>query len=318
MGNDLRMSFAEWLYRMSEADVPYQARGLATYAVLFKITANDELAKLSGMDMKGLADKTYNKWKKFLSDNGWVIIKAVTVGRTTTIEVYPAVGTSPVTFTDVKPRDPGRFALGKSYETREQVTGESYSPDVKNTDEAVKVTADESQNYEPEVKITEASRAPTCAHLETPSGLVIPKKLLDNPPLPPKTEPATDAQEPQKSEEIPPLNAYGEEEKVAFVGGELRLFNGYRAKWLKMFDDDDVKLDLAVAQAAGYVQPNNRVKPLEAQVSAQLARMVRDKKDKDERYAKAAKSNAKTGSKPEDSSESKSDRWSRMAEEPGR
>ena len=34
-------------------------------------------------------------------------------------------------------------------------------------------------------------------------------------------------------------------------------------------------------------------KPLEAQVSAQLARKVADKRDKDQRYAKAVKANAK-------------------------
>ena len=138
--NGLRMPFAEWLYRMAEADVPYQARGLAMYAVLFKVSANDELAKLAGMDTKGIADKTYNKWKKLLADDGWVIVKSVTVGRETTIEIYPALETSPVTFTDVSPRDPARFAQNKSYGREEQVTGESYGPAVTITNETEKVT----------------------------------------------------------------------------------------------------------------------------------------------------------------------------------
>lgn len=138
--NGLRMPFAEWLFRMAEADVPYQARGLATYAVLFKVSANDELAKLSGMDTKGIADKTYNKWKKLLADEGWVIVKSVTVGRETTIEIYPALETSPVTFTDISPRDPARFAQNKSYGREEQVTGESYGPAVTITSETEKVT----------------------------------------------------------------------------------------------------------------------------------------------------------------------------------
>lgn len=140
MTNDLRMPFAEWLFRMSEADVPYQARSLAVYAVLFKVSANDELARLSGMDTKGLADKTYNKWKRLLCDTGWVIIKSVTIGRSTTIEIYPALNASPVTFTDAIPRDPARFGQNKSYERGEEVTSESYGSTVKTTGEDGKVT----------------------------------------------------------------------------------------------------------------------------------------------------------------------------------
>lgn len=136
------MPFAEWLFRMSEADVPYQARSLAVYAVLFKVSANDELARLSGMDTKGLADKTYNKWKRLLCDSGWVIIKSVTIGRTTTVEIYPALNTSPVTFTDVIPRDPARFGQNKSYGREEEVTSESYGSTVQITDETEKVTVE--------------------------------------------------------------------------------------------------------------------------------------------------------------------------------
>lgn len=140
MRNELRMSLAEWLFRMAEDDLPYQARSLAVYAVLFKVTANDELAKLAGMDTKGLADKTYNKWKRLLADNGWVIIKSITIGRTTTIEIYPALKTRPVTFTDAIARDPVRFAQNKSYGREEQITSESYGRAVKITDETEKVT----------------------------------------------------------------------------------------------------------------------------------------------------------------------------------
>jgi hypothetical protein len=126
---------------MSEEDVPYQARSLAVYAVLFKITANDELAKLVGMDTKGFADKTYNKWKRLLSDDGWLLLKSATIGRQTTIEIYPAIKTQPVTFTDVAARDPARFAQNKSYGRKEQITGENYGPNVKITDETEKVTS---------------------------------------------------------------------------------------------------------------------------------------------------------------------------------
>lgn len=86
-------------------------------------------------------------------------------------------------------------------------------------------------------------------------------------------------------------------ERAAFVNGELVLFNGCRAEWLAAFGGEE-QLRLALKQAAGFVQPNNRMKSLEAQVSAQLARMVRDKRDKDERYAAAAASKVKTPEPP--------------------
>ncbi|MDO9381854.1 MAG: hypothetical protein Q7T86_03230 [Hyphomicrobiaceae bacterium] len=92
-----------------------------------------------------------------------------------------------------------------------------------------------------------------------------------------------------------PQRAVGD--RAAFINGELVLFNGCRTEWLEAFGDEQ-QLRLALKQAAGYVQPNNRLKPLEAQVSAQLARMVRDKRDKDDRYAKAAASKAKPPDTP--------------------
>ena len=108
--NELRIPFAEWLYRMAEGAVPYQARALAIYAVAFKVTSNEDLACLVGMDTKGVADKTYNKWKNHLATHGWVIVKQVTIGRGTTIEVHPSYQETPVTFTDLVSRDPNKFA----------------------------------------------------------------------------------------------------------------------------------------------------------------------------------------------------------------
>lgn len=152
--NELRISFAEWLYRMSECDVPYQARALAVYAVAFKAASNEELACLTGMDTKGVADKTYNKWKRYLSNEGWVIVRQVTIGRQTTIEVDPAFKEAPVTFTDLVRRSPRKFygsslvpitdpvlveitdEDGKNYGSKEQITSTS----------AVKVTGDAAQD----------------------------------------------------------------------------------------------------------------------------------------------------------------------------
>lgn len=165
--NGLRMPFAEWLFRMGEGKVPYQARSLAVYAVLFKITENEELAVLCGMDTKGRADKTYNKWKKYLTDNGWVRITASTIGRKTTIEVWPAVKTEPVIFTDAKPRDVRKFYAGKSYARAEQSTDDDLRSPVENTHE-----------HGSDVKSTDASRAPACAQKE--SSLREDKPLEDN------------------------------------------------------------------------------------------------------------------------------------------
>lgn len=137
--NDLRMPFAEWLYRMSEKEVPYQARALAVYAVTFKIVTNEELARLTGMDTKGVADKTYNKWKSYLCTNGWVIVKQVKVGRTRTTEIYPALADQPVTFTDIKPKDASKFYGNGTVES-------TVSEQVETTPDAVKVTDESAQD----------------------------------------------------------------------------------------------------------------------------------------------------------------------------
>jgi hypothetical protein len=136
--NELRISLAEWLYRMSESAVPYQARALAIYAVAFKATSNEELAVLVGMDTKGVADKTYNKWKRYLSEQGWVIVKRITIGRVTTIEVSPAFKETPVTFTDLLQRNPNKFR-------KEQNVTITEAPAVKVTDEASKDYGSEEQ-----------------------------------------------------------------------------------------------------------------------------------------------------------------------------
>jgi hypothetical protein len=265
--NELRMPFAEWLFRMSEARVPPAARELAIYAVAFKVSSNEELAKLAGMDTKGIADKTYNGWKKRLLADGWVILKAITIGRATTIEVFPAFEASPVTFTDLKGRDSRRFYESKSYERTVEVTDVEAGSPVEVTDEA-------RNSYDPAVEVTAVSRAPIRARLETPSGLLKPKKL----------------------EEKSPFYPQSDGERVTFENGRLELKNGLRQFWLEQFGDEQL-LNLAVIQAAGYVQPNS-MKPLEAQVSAQLARKVADMREKDARYAKAVKDNGKAPRQP--------------------
>lgn len=70
--------------------------------------------------------------------------------------------------------------------------------------------------------------------------------------------------------------------------GRLVLSDKFRAGWLERFDGDADRFELALVQAQGYVQPNNRSKSLDVQLSAQLARIVSDKRDRDSRYAKAS------------------------------
>lgn len=64
----------------------------------------------------------------------------------------------------------------------------------------------------------------------------------------------------------------------------------YRSDWLARFGGDDARLDLAITQAEGYLQPNNRTKSLDVQLASQLARIVAEKRDRDSRYAAASAS----------------------------
>jgi len=90
-------------------------------------------------------------------------------------------------------------------------------------------------------------------------------------------------------EDISPLYPPSDEQRVTFENGRLGLCEDLRAFWLQRFGDEEL-LDLALIQAAGYVQVNSS-RPLEAQVSAQLARRAADKRDRDARYAAAVATN---------------------------
>jgi hypothetical protein len=80
---------------------------------------------------------------------------------------------------------------------------------------------------------------------------------------------------------------------VLFEDGKLTLVNGMRVTWLEEFGGSEKDLSLALMQAAQYVQPNSG-RPLDVQVSGQLARIVREKRDKDARYAAASTKAAKS------------------------
>lgn len=164
--NEIRIPFAEWLYRMKQSDLPPQAMMLAVAAVFFKVSSNEQLARVVNMDTRGLADKTYNRWKYQLSRDGWVIIKQVTVGRRTTIEVHPSYKESPVKFTDFKPRDPAKLQAHSSVETTDaHEDNEDRSP-VEATGAArnnygpgtVESTGEDRNNYGSAVEITDEQK----------------------------------------------------------------------------------------------------------------------------------------------------------------
>jgi hypothetical protein len=73
------------------------------------------------------------------------------------------------------------------------------------------------------------------------------------------------------------------------VTGAITLVNGVRQTWLERFGGDTEALDLALTQAANYVQPN-AYKPVRTQVEAQLARIVREERQRDRRYEAARQS----------------------------
>ena len=112
--------------------------------------------------------------------------------------------------------------------------------------------------------------------------------LKENSPLPPSSPSAlarkTDDWQPRFSTAQEPQG------EVSFDGRQLTLGPGERSFWLEQFGGDGPRLDLALVTAAGYVQQHSS-RPLLVQVRAQLARTAADKRDRDSRYAVAAKTN---------------------------
>ncbi len=130
------------------------------------------------------------------------------------------------------------------------------------------------------------------ARIETPLGLLSTKLVSEESP-PPPSEPKTNVQP------IPNWNTafaddhYGED--IVFRDGRVSLLNGSLSYWLERFGNDVERLELALIEAAGGVQPASR-QPVKLQVERQLARFARDKLDKDQRYERAAKSKKADGS----------------------
>ncbi len=77
---------------------------------------------------------------------------------------------------------------------------------------------------------------------------------------------------------------------IQYRDDKIYLLNGTRQKWLEEFGGSDRRLDLALTEIVGYIQPNSS-RPIRAQVESKLAEKVGKKIDQDERYDAAVKRN---------------------------
>ncbi len=78
-------------------------------------------------------------------------------------------------------------------------------------------------------------------------------------------------------------------EDIVLKDGKPFLTNGTRSLWLERFDNDEKRLDMALIQISGFIQPNSN-RPLPVQVESQLARFLNEEMGRDKRYRKAIKS----------------------------
>lgn len=88
-----------------------------------------------------------------------------------------------------------------------------------------------------------------------------------------------------------------EQTGVLYEDGKITLHNGVRLRWLEEFGGDDKSLDLALVEAAAYIQPGS-TRPIDVQVEGQLAKRAREKHEKHQRYAATVAAN-KTSPKGE-------------------
>lgn len=108
------------------------------------------------------------------------------------------------------------------------------------------------------------------------------------------SEPRLTARADDMPKHVKPVKDWGQaiaglrDDPIRLDGERIVLSAATRATWLERFDGNAECLDLALIEARGCVQPNARAHPLAVQVEKQLARIVRDKRDRDARYAKAA------------------------------
>ncbi len=114
--NGLRMPFAEWLWHMSVAKLSPSKRMVATYAGAFNITSNSDLERLTG-----LSEDTLRVIKQQLPKDGFICLEAGIGGRGHGLRVSPALNKTPLTFTDLSPKNPLRYYPPKSSETPREI-----------------------------------------------------------------------------------------------------------------------------------------------------------------------------------------------------
>lgn len=86
-----------------------------------------------------------------------------------------------------------------------------------------------------------------------------------------------------------------EETRVWIENDQIKLCDSLNQFWLQQFDNQPGDLSLALMQIAAYVQPNSKFQNLEKQVSAQLSKIVLQRKERDRRYQAAAKTKTVNG-----------------------
>jgi hypothetical protein len=146
------------MHRMGVAGIDSQARYIAMCAACYDVTGNDELAA-----HMGLSARTFDRWKRVLADDGWVIVTQRKGGRGIGVQVFPALDGVLIEFSDIKPINPSKFDGGLGAERGDRITP------VKN----VKTTANLVGVSERGAKITPVIRVKTPAkNVKTPANLV--------------------------------------------------------------------------------------------------------------------------------------------------
>lgn len=199
--NALRMSFGEWIFRMAETNLPHPARLLAIYAAALHIRGNSELGFLCGIE----SEKTLAKWKAHVLKSGWVTIEGRSGGRGHGISIGPAYKETPVSFTDVLQRNPGKFYPGNCRETPVEITPVN-AENPGNGDGGLGETPVEITPVSAETPVTATgvSAPASRACIETPSELLISKSYNNKiqPNLANHLDPAREAAALQKLDDL--------------------------------------------------------------------------------------------------------------------
>lgn len=121
--NHVRMPFATWVNHMREDGLSYPARWLAVNLAVFRTTSNAELELLSDVD-----GHTYKKYKSELLKAKYVVLARAERkkgGRGIGFEPLPAYQETPVIFTDLIPRNGGKYYPGNEVAENEEKGGKN-------------------------------------------------------------------------------------------------------------------------------------------------------------------------------------------------